>query len=1128
MDVPTFVDKFHTLQGPTLADKQKTFNSLLTNIPADHDALLSSLTPTTHFETLLKLQLLLRLKRTPDLLQVLKNEHELLPAKLLKNKWFCQQLAATLDDNSAGFVDAVLPHTSYVIRQRIITKLAVYGTKLDTVYEEVRTRYGAHIASPLVVACTPSKIEQVLTSDRVALTPLCQKLLYQKQPQLFTKYAKNVEDSVYHYVARRNLEDFVELNKSGCVGGALGKHLTRRLLTSAKEVVIAQAGNFSCVIHLKTVIKVLTDHELKQFFFNCSPQTIDNHRSYYSHIGFSALTKALGTRYYRLLFDNVATKFHKSLYDFPNLVDNKMLETMDSEERLKWVSIKKKSGTSDDLVPFLTSEDAIGLIKKKINVTSSISTREQLVRDLVKTCQVNGDLNALAEVGEYVCSRHRNDNECVLISFVGSIESLFSLEKLGERHWESINQILKIVKVDWIRGNFDLKYIEFLFREKKLSDEKICDFYRTKKEWYRTEIKELRKVLLLKFIDLVPQFEKENLEYTDLKYLKYILDWNSQADKDNQIRLSDHPRLIQSLQKSMTMAIEVDSYIPELHLLSPILTTLICTKRQSDLRAEAIQNYFTTGFRFFNQNIDMWLLKHQPWVIDNHLDKFLEHLFHGFTPNLSLLNYIKTFTPPSFQRKVVNHALANLAKFENIDVIFHVLVILEPPQAFLEHIAPFYPSGDKVLDETDDDRRQSNVATAIASSFKYATSVQVLPKLIQYCKGDFLRYSLESLYYLFYHSPENQLSSFVNDLSSKAVSVRKHSIFLTCIVGSVADVQKLVTRFIENERNVSVQKHLFTAALKYFIRNPSDEFWQCVKVCMSKLDKNDSESFDLLVNIDRIPHKYQTQHVIFVWDILNKSENSRPRLLSSIPVPVFTELPLDFLLEVITNNFFQTESSCANVIDNFVVTSLTHSIHKNRVLDTVFQLIKKVKITDCSLPEEVANRKKLSSFVDNLVSSVTLSDDYTILPAFSQRWHDLFSVTQAMQEHLRLSFALLYLQGGKDLTQFATAVAEFLDNLVTTYGVVVVDCFASVLKKSLMSFLCCYNESNEALFKFVLYLVGKDNLVFYLLAIKLLPEEPPEEDAAKKLFEEVVRVLRQVPQESIQMLMNVYVMDLVL
>jgi hypothetical protein len=120
----------------------------------------------------------------------------------------------------------------------------------------------------------------------------------------------------------------------------------------------------------------------------------------------------------------------------------------------------------------------------------------------------------------------------------------------------------------------------------------------------------------------------------------------------------------------------------------------------------------------------------------------------------------------------------------------------------------------------------------------------------------------------------------------------------------------------------------------------------------------------------------------------------------------------------------------------------------------------------------------------------------------------MFTTTETFKEHLIISFNLLFLEAGKDLTRFSDTIAEFLDNLVSIYGVVIVDVFASELNYSLKSLLRCYAEPNEDFFAFCLNIFKKwDNLVFYLLLIKLLPTKEPSEDDLRRVFHELVRWL---------------------
>jgi hypothetical protein len=1139
MEVKDFASKFHSLAGKSLGEKRKSLFLLLNNIPSDHDAILASVTATNYLETLFRLELLLKLKRVPELIQVLKSEEEYLPAKLLKNKWFCQKLASLLDEDSTDFANGVLPFTSLVIRQRIIRKLARYGTKLDTVFDEVRARYGIHTARNLLVACSAQKIEDVLKGQGVVLLQSHVELLYRRHPQLFEfyveKHQNDIEESVMNKIARQDVESFFKMVQTFHLRANLGKRLTRRLLTNFKERIIENADKFSVSLKIKTVVGALSEEEFKRFYFKCFPTSISTLQFGGSSLLYNFINKLDARRYYRLLAEGLEKILKKSIYDFPDLVSESMMEAMDVDEREKWIAIKKKKGESEtDLIKFMRVSDAVPLIKNKINVTSSVHSREKLLMLLVETCKINSDMTAFAEALEYVRFRHRNDDQSVLAGFLFQVEFHIPLEKLEERHWDSINALLDLPEsADF--HDFRVKYVEFLFRKNKLSEEQVLKFLKTKKKIRRdckVGDKDLQKLLLLKSIELAPKLMEKHEEphFFDLAVIGSILEWNKEHAEDT-ISIFGHPRLVESLQESIKQAIECDTHIPDLYRLVPILKEIICTKEESTFRDEIIKTYFLMGFRFYDVQIDAWLLKHQPELVALHFEKFLAHLIHSYHPNIEILNCLKKHSDFSFGERTVNYCVEKIGNNETEEKLFVILAVLMPAETFLRFVAPFCPVSDKI-EGSGEDSRVAQRAQSVATSFKYAGSAAVLPDLVKYCKGDFLRYSLESLYYLFYHSPENKLSTFVNELSSKAVSVRKHSIFLTCIVGSVDDVDKLVARFIQNERNVSVQKHLFTAALKYFIKNPSDRFWECVKACMTNLDKNDTESFSTLVNLRQIPSEYQARHVIFVWEILQKTEDTDknlPRLLSSISAEVFRNFPLEFLLEVITGSFLVSGSSCESAINDFVVLSLTRTHYTAQIMDAIFDVVRKFKETTYDTLEQEKNaREVVHYFVSNLANKLGSEEEsLETLREFSQRWHGMFTTTETFKEHLIISFNQLFLEAGKDLTRFSDTIAEFLDNLVSIYGVVIVDVFASELNYSLKSLLRCYAEPNEDFFAFCLNIFKKwDNLVFYLLLIKLLPTKEPSEDDLRRVFHELVRGLRQVPQESVQVLMNLFVMNI--
>ncbi|EFA02631.2 hypothetical protein TcasGA2_TC008351 [Tribolium castaneum] len=1138
MDVKEFTQRFHNLAGVTIGEKRKSLFILLRNLPSDQSALITSITPKNHLEQLFKLEVLIRLQSIPHLIEVLKCEEELLPAKLLKNKWFCQKLASILDEDSSNFVNTILPFTSFVIRMRIIAKLALYGTRMDNVYDDIYKRYGFHIATKVLVGCSESKIRHVLQNGDVVLSPRDLKILYLKHPQVFQFYLKQNgtidDDSVLSFVARRDKKTFLELMKIFNLRANIGKRLTRHLLNTYKDLIIAQAKTLSTCLRMKTVIKTLSQDDFKRFFFNCLSETFEGLR-YASY----EMQRKIGKKYYKLLLEGMKEVYNKSLYDYPDYVSEDMMRFMDVEEREKWIELKKKSGTPEaDLVKFMRPSLSIPWIKNKINVTSAVTSRDDLACLLLETCKINNDLHALAEVLEYFCKRHRNDDESVIRNFLYKLSNLYKIEKFEERHWKCINTLNNILDMkghnSYFGYDYELKYVEFLFSNKKLTDEHVYKFLKLTKgvNYWENKVKSepLKKIFLLKTIELMPELtdEKKGIHLEDLLIISWIFGWNKKHPND-QINFLSYPRLAESFRKAQNEALNTTEFNLKRRTLSHLYETIICTKEKSQFREDTIKNYFLLDYPFYNETIDFWLLKHEPEIVDKHFEKFADHILGTVRPNWQIVNILKKYSQFHFAERLVKRCVENVK--DGRETLFMFLAALMLTQDFVQIIAPFYPPNNKIDESSEEERMKGYRAFAVSASLKYATGF-VLPTIITYCKGDFLGGALECLYYHFYHTPENKLSAFINELSSRAVSVRKHAIFLTCQVATVEDTQNLIKKYLETERNISVQKHLFTAALKYFVKNPSEDFWECVTICMKNLDKNDNESFDLLVDVSKIPQKYKARHVMLVWEMLKVSEDLAPKrtsLLSSIPSDVFKDFPMHFLTEIITNNFLQCDSKCKNSINDFVISTILHTSYTSDIINLIFDILTKVKAASfATLAEEKNARQLVLRFVANFVSTMETDEgDYQILQLFSDRWHGLFGVGEAIQEHLKISFALFNHEAKKDLMKFSNAVAGLLNTLVPKYGIIVVNTFASELKNSLASFLHCYGGWNEDFYKFCFNLLENwKDLTIYLLVIKLLPSKEPSQDQTKALFREIVERLKQLPDESIQLLMNLYITNM--
>jgi hypothetical protein len=239
-------------------------------------------------------------------------------------------------------------------------------------------------------------------------------------------------------------------------------------------------------------------------------------------------------------------------------------------------------------------------------------------------------------------------------------------------------------------------------------------------------------------------------------------------------------------------------------------------------------------------------------------------------------------------------------------------------------LANSFKPANKQLDLTNEKQvRLYNLQCAIGQCFKYTKSCDTLPSLLKYCAGDYFKYSKNSLYSLLYRTPENALPQYLNYLSKQAISVRKHALYLTCELSTSTALEKMIRLLNKQEEVLSLQKHMFDTTIQYFVKNPTDLFFELVKLNMLFISKNDTESLDSATeHLSKIPQNIKSS-ILFtvgsIWRrllIFGKLKPLKNRLLSSMK-PLMALIPLQFGLKIIDDHYMTTKS--LGNFDDFVI-----------------------------------------------------------------------------------------------------------------------------------------------------------------------------------------------------------------
>ncbi|KAJ8928134.1 hypothetical protein NQ314_019314 [Rhamnusium bicolor] len=110
---------------------------------ADEEKLiLDKLKPKTYLETLMHIDILIHLRKTSQLLEILKKGNAACVSKIIKQPWFLQEVFNNV--NAEELVDDILPSMSFSVKMKLLKKLSFIfpEEKMDEVFDAILKWYG--------------------------------------------------------------------------------------------------------------------------------------------------------------------------------------------------------------------------------------------------------------------------------------------------------------------------------------------------------------------------------------------------------------------------------------------------------------------------------------------------------------------------------------------------------------------------------------------------------------------------------------------------------------------------------------------------------------------------------------------------------------------------------------------------------------------------------------------------------------------------------------------------------------------------------------------------------------------------------------------------------------------------
>nr|CAH7722810.1 unnamed protein product [Callosobruchus chinensis] len=1139
--MPDFCDLFYNIQGNVLSDRKKNFQKLLKNPCFKQDSIqlhhaLADLNPRNYLEGLFKVDALIYFKRKNELQDILKGGNEVYISKLLKQIWFIKEVFENMACEE--FVNKFMPTMPYTFKIKFIKKI-----------------YGLPLAKTVIHRCSAGKINNIFEQYEIKLTANQEKHLFDRDQNLFLKYIlqhnqafhKYDERKVIDYVALKNSQFFLELKqKDAFVLHKLGRQTTKKVFNVVKEEVLDNADVHKDILKLSVMVRMLgKEFDIvfdKKFPNNFHDESIDTLRS---STAFQLLPLCSKNKRWHLFYETYTKKFpEKGLSDVLSVIDDYIMK-LNADKGIidKWAQTKYKESNSEEYLKYYTDVlDATSIIKGKINVTSDKSSRIRLVKLLVEACDINNDPTTLEKVLAYIVKRHRNEDAFLKSEILRAISGI-NIEK----HWQHIRSLVKVVKVQkdlpyrGIVQEFDQNYIVYLIKNNQTIEDVVKEYLAEyDQDEHEVELDFADQNIHSKFIQEVlrmfPQvvksknvsevfcyaarFSTENpICALDLRVFSHLVEFVSQAMESKKIdyetsQLVKHlflyniscPEYEIPIERDYMLrflAVQIDEsyvYIPD------ILEKIILKKERTSFENKVFELFWASVDKHSAPDLVDWFIFHDPMSILPYFDKIstmsASGNFHTVISDKAM-TVIKYYSHFGFDKKLSEKYVNKVLSLLNLDPeavksadtirsLVKQLPKLLSTAEFIKLVLKCIPEKEKI--DIEDQKMKvvySLQSDVISVLHKVAEPSKMLPALMTFCAGDYLRHALQPLYSIMCRSSEEEIRPCVDVLAKRAMSVRKHALCLTTLVLDKETVMNTLKN--AKSQDISENKSIFLKTVKYFKKNPSKELFHLCTENLKIVDKNDIETLDLLTSIE-VPRQYKVEFLECCWiffEDLGKNDVKVEKYLNSLMITILFD---NRIVAALSSRFVQ------KIIHEYFTTNI-----RNVKLFTLTVLF-------CRISERLNNfkavfnilkdfpYKKVHCFVNDFFEFLqhnkeAMKDD-VFLEMFYEYWRTYFPLDQTLQDHISLEVLTRYRKSqSKEL--FAHNVVDYFEEILEKYGCLVLNIFKGGLDRLLN------------------ILETPDKYTFYLNAVKYKPRA--------ELFVLIIMSIRNVvSSQSEEVTVNVY------
>lgn len=1040
--------------------------------------------------------------------------------------------------NVRYFVDQIFLNVSRNTRQHIIKTLA-YKLKdkqfAQEMFTAIETIYGIRQALPLILVCDEDFIYSKIKNIQLPLSIV--KKLFRKNMDLIVRYLRLSDPSVdnsfkvniQEYVTflpalmKKRLSAFVELyemHQKNPLRITLSNTCVNALLTNGMQYVLRKPRLYIELLPIKRI----NAERMEKIFPGLLPERIDEFCLYtaLNYLEYYPKEKKLD-----LLRQVYKAKYRCDLLDRSKNVTPELLRMLPAEERIEQARMKiEQEKLRDDersmyyetcWICYLPTAESIPSIKQSMYTATTPDSRQQLLTQMIYTCVVNKDEDALLDFMKYFLQRHKNEEDWVYDQILNLLDQSYDVPRLNDRIWSALDDIVvaSFVKYGWVNEDILISRIHYRFLQDKQTADVVEMLIETqlKKTYINFErMFENEPSYKKRFLAVCIEVMEQKLTAGKWKKHEITLVYNV-TKAMYQFNLSKE--LIKSGMKPMT----INDY--------PWL--------QRTLYQEVIH-----ANHFHSRSVAEWFREKEPelyrsWFQEkkNHAD----HVRKGVAikslkqnPQTILddwkeyLNACKTH----YRDRNVHHFVRETRWYKDLPIWFLescrenlqqqmesgyliVVALLLYGDPVTKLVEPLIPT-DTTLDLTDERAREKyNLVCNLPLVMKLSNPPVSLELVARLCEGDYLTVALMALTNACRRSALKKVVLFAEELSDKRISVTKHGIRMMVLVAPLRQLENFLLSMWQKSKHHSIRAVVLGNTQELLFKNPNQHSWSLFSKIISTMTVEDELLFSELKPRD-VPEEYFVKYIELLFQVIDnllskglpvqRALQCLTTMFNMISGPVCDQLPSSYIEKLLRKYLFHDFSEISDAAANFTINSYllpssTEKMQETRV--RIFADLFKQKVKQ-SWDEKDSRRDDfypvnyiVSRLMDKFVTKALLINQQVDKQVISDMLKLFLSVLTPQMEP-RSYLLLMYAQewtSCKTPTEFGLRVGKIMPDLVETFSSMFVsfmsDIFSQMLQKQIFDGMW---RENEIKLQAVDGLIQAGNVESCFIAANLLVKLP--------------------------------------